>query len=183
MSSRQPQAIHVFANSRIEACTWYMRYTCALRILFFCPACTLSLQSLLQKLSFTTIPRLLATKLICLNVQFRAAAMDASMMLLCCLLASFSIPPGNGPFCLMTSESTLRFMVCDDHASLLSRNHLLHFNYLYSILIRFEKPVAFLLVFTSLLLLNIYFYISAITLHVTPSLFCLCLSFWFYFVI
>jgi len=77
-----------------------MRCTCATRILSLFPACALSLSSLLQKSISTAAPRLPATKLICsnLNVYSGAAALSASMMLLCCSLALSSFVPRKSSF-------------------------------------------------------------------------------------
>jgi len=92
-SSHQPQTTHVFADSRIALLCHALRICVAHAPKESCPfsnACTLSFSSLLYKLSSTTAPRLPATKLICSNVHSGAAAVSASMMLLCCSMASCS---------------------------------------------------------------------------------------------
>ena len=93
VSPRRPMYLQIVVSD-------YCVCTCANRILSLFPACALSLSSLLQKSISTAAPRLPATKLICsnLNVYSGAAALSASMMLLCCSLALSSFVPRKSSF-------------------------------------------------------------------------------------
>ena len=90
------QTTHVFADSRIGILCHALRICVAQANLVLLSCLYAEPFELVTEIA--TAPRLPATKLICSNVHSRAAALSASMMLLCCSLASCSFTSRKSSF-------------------------------------------------------------------------------------
>jgi len=107
-SSRQTQTTHIFADIRIRLLCHALRICVAHALPESCPSFLLvhwafrdwSSHWFSNKQHYLSAPRLRATKLIRSNVHSGVVALRASMMFLCCSLASSSFTPRKSSFLL-----------------------------------------------------------------------------------